>query len=90
MDGTTADYIVIPIVAVICLATWLAAIYWADAHPRKAPRAAAGQAGAAGATAGQVKQVKQVTVPRQAAAPAEDQDRERGQAPAGAARRGTR
>jgi hypothetical protein len=52
MDGTTADYIVIPIVAIICLATWLATIYWADAHPRKGPRAVAGQAGAARATAG--------------------------------------
>jgi hypothetical protein len=87
MDGTTADYIVIPIVAIICLAVWLATIYWADAHPRKGPSAVAGQARAARATAGQVKQV---TVPRQPTALAGDQDRERGQVPAGTARRGTR
>jgi hypothetical protein len=99
MDGTTVDYVVIPIVAVICLATWLAMVYWADAHPRKSPRtvamtaepdAAAGHAGAgqaaARATAGQVQQVD---VPRQATAPPEDQGNGRGQVPASSARRGT-
>ena len=98
MDGTTVDYVIIPIVAVICLATWLATVYWADAHPRKRLRtaamtadghAAAGHAGAgqaaARATAGQVQQVD---VPRQATAPPEDQGNGRGQVPASSARRG--
>jgi hypothetical protein len=44
MDGTTVDYVVIPIVAVICLATWLATVYWADgpdaARSRPAQRGA--------------------------------------------------
>ena len=92
MDGTTVDYVVIPIVAVICLATWLATVYWADAHPRKSPRTAAMTAepdadrAEARATAGQVQQVD---VPRQAAAPPEDQGNGRGQVPASSARRGT-
>ena len=96
MDGTTVDDVIIPIVAVICLATWLATVYWADAHPRKSPgtaamtaepdaAAGAGQA-AARATAGQVQQVD---VPRQATAPPEDQGNGRGQVPASSARRGT-
>ena len=94
MDGTTVDYVVIPIVAVICLATWLATVYWADAHPRKSPRTAAMTAepdaaegrAAARATAGQVQQVD---VPRQAAAPPEDLGNGRGQVPASSTRRGT-
>ena len=77
MDGTSADFIVIPIVAVISLAAWLVPIYWADRHPRKSPRtmtvtaepdAVPGQPGAAHAPAGHG------TVPRQATAPAEDHD----------------
>jgi hypothetical protein len=40
MDGTMADFIVIPIVVVISLAAWLILVYWADSHPRKSPRAA--------------------------------------------------
>jgi hypothetical protein len=39
MDGSSVDFIVIPIVAIICLATWLGGIYWADAHPRWGSRA---------------------------------------------------
>jgi len=77
MDGTSADFIVIPIVAVISLAAWLVPIYWADSHPRKSPRTTTvtagpdvvpGQPGTATAPAGQG------TVPRQATAPAEDHD----------------
>lgn len=99
MDGTTVDYVVIPIVAVICLATWLATVYWADAHPPKSPRtaamtaepdAAASHAGAGqAATRATAGQVQQVDVPRQAAAPPEDQGNGRGQVPASSARRGT-
>ena len=74
MDGTTVDYVIIPIVAVICLATWLTTVYWADAHPRKRLRTG---------------QVQQVDVPRQATAPPEDQGNGRGQVPASSARRGT-
>ena len=98
MDGTTVDYVIIPIVAVVCLATWLATVYWADAHPRKhlptaattaEPDAAAGPAGtgqaAARATAGQVQQVD---VPRQSAPP-EDHGNGGGQVLASSARRGT-
>ena len=33
MDGTMADFIVIPIVVVISLAAWLILVYWADSHP---------------------------------------------------------
>jgi hypothetical protein len=42
MDGSTIDVIVIPIVAAICLATWLFMVYYAASHPRwrgdEAPR----------------------------------------------------
>ena len=77
MDGSTIDVIIIPIVAIISLAAWLAPIYWADSHPRKSPRTTTvtagpdvvpGQPGTATAPAGQG------TVPRQATAPAEDHD----------------
>jgi hypothetical protein len=34
MDGSTADIIVVPIVAAICLATWLFLVYYASAHPQ--------------------------------------------------------
>lgn len=61
MDGSAADFIVIPIVAVISLAAWLVMVYWADSHPLKSPRRPTPTAG-------------QVSVPRQATAPAEDQD----------------
>jgi hypothetical protein len=34
MDGSSVVFIVLPIVSIICLATWLGGIYWADSHPR--------------------------------------------------------
>ena len=80
MDGSSVDFIVIPIVAVISLAAWLVMVYWADSHPPKSQRtamvtgeqdAAAGQAdttGTAQSAAGPG------TVPRQPAAPAEHED----------------
>jgi hypothetical protein len=40
MDGSSVDFIVIPIVAIISLAAWLVPIYRADSHPRKSPRTA--------------------------------------------------
>jgi hypothetical protein len=33
MTGSSIDFIVIPIVAVICLAVWLIMVYYADSHP---------------------------------------------------------
>jgi hypothetical protein len=42
MDGSTADLIVIPIVAMILLAGWLVAVFHAASHPQwKAQRTAA-------------------------------------------------
>jgi len=61
MDGSTVDFIAIPIVAVISLAAWLITVYWADSHPLKSPRTATATA-------------KPVSVPRQATAPADDRD----------------
>ena len=52
MTGSSSAPIVIPIVAVFCLAIWLGLVYYADAHPRwksqRAPRRPAepGQAAA--------------------------------------------
>jgi hypothetical protein len=34
MSGSSIDYVVIPIVAVICLAVWLGAVYYSASHPR--------------------------------------------------------
>ena len=34
MTGSTEAAIVIPIVAFLLLFTWLAAVFWADSHPR--------------------------------------------------------
>jgi hypothetical protein len=34
MTGSTAAAIVIPIVAFILLFSWVAAVFWADSHPR--------------------------------------------------------
>jgi hypothetical protein len=34
MDGTVADCILIPIVAMLSLAAGLIMVYWADSHPR--------------------------------------------------------
>jgi hypothetical protein len=34
MTGSSIDFIVIPIVATICLAAWLIMVYYADSHPR--------------------------------------------------------
>jgi hypothetical protein len=62
MDGASYDFIVIPIVALVCLASWLSIMYWADAHPKVSPRPAPvlhEQDAIAG----------QVNVPRQATAP---------------------
>ena len=43
MTGSSLVPIVTPIVALITLACWIGAVYWADAHPRwKASRAAPG------------------------------------------------
>jgi hypothetical protein len=33
MTGSSVDFIVIPIVATICLAAWLIMVYYADSHP---------------------------------------------------------
>jgi hypothetical protein len=40
MDGSSVDFIVIPIVAVISLAAWLVMVYWADRDPLKIQRTA--------------------------------------------------
>jgi hypothetical protein len=64
MDGSNYDFIVIPIVALICLASWLAIIYWADGHPKTGPRPAT-------VSRGQDAIAGQVNVPRQATAPPE-------------------
>ena len=75
MDGSSVDFIIIPIVAVISLAVWLVMVYWADRDPLKSQRTAivaneqdaiAGKADTAHPAAG--------TVPRQPAAPAEHED----------------
>jgi hypothetical protein len=34
MTGSTGDIIAIVIVAIVCLAFWLSAVYYANAHPR--------------------------------------------------------
>jgi uncharacterized membrane protein len=34
MTGSSIDFIVIPIVAVISLAAWLITVYYADSHPQ--------------------------------------------------------
>jgi hypothetical protein len=34
MTGSSVDYIVIPIIAVIGLIVWLGGVYYADSHPR--------------------------------------------------------
>jgi len=76
MDGAAVDFIVIPIVAIISLATWLAAIYWADRHPRTLPRTTTvgpAEPGAVPAQSGTaLAPTTQGNVPRQATAPAED------------------
>jgi hypothetical protein len=75
MDGASVDFIVIPIVAIISLATWLAAIYWADSHPRTSPRTTtappARQEFAVPEPAPQGL-ASHADVPRQATAPVED------------------
>ena len=62
MDGASYDFIVIPIVALICLAAWLSIMYWADAHPKTSPRPAT-------VSHEQDAIAAQVNVPRQATAP---------------------
>ena len=34
MDGSGLSLIVVPVVAVICLAAWLIMVFYADSHPR--------------------------------------------------------
>jgi uncharacterized membrane protein len=34
MTGSSIDFIVVPIVAVISLAAWLIMVYYADSHPQ--------------------------------------------------------
>jgi hypothetical protein len=84
MDGSTIDFILIPIVAIISLATWLAATYWADSRPRTNPRTTAicpaslaepGAVPTRPVTApapGQQEPASQGNAPRQATAPAGD------------------
>jgi hypothetical protein len=62
MDGASYDFIVIPIVALVCLASWLSIMFWADAHPKVSPRPAT-------VSYEQDAIAGQVNVPRQATAP---------------------
>jgi len=34
MDGSGLSLIVVPVVAVICLAAWLIMVFYADSHPQ--------------------------------------------------------
>jgi hypothetical protein len=74
MDGSPIDYIIIPIVAIISLATWLAAIYWADSHPRTTTErpASLAEPDAVPTQPGTAPAPSQGNVPRQATAPADD------------------
>jgi len=77
MDGASVDFIVIPIVAIISLATWLAAIYWADSHPRTSPRTTTARPASfaePGTAHAPIQQglASQRNVPHQATAPAAD------------------
>jgi hypothetical protein len=69
MDGSSIDFVVIPVIVIPLLVLWLVGMYHADSHaawrtgPSGAPRAVT--AGEAAATPAQV------TVPAQAAAPAQ-------------------
>ena len=49
MTGSSLVPIVTPIVALIALACWIAAVYWADAHPRWKSSGAAPRADITGA-----------------------------------------
>ena len=80
MDGSSVDFIVIPIVAVISLAAWLVMVYWADSHPRKSQRTAmvTGEQDAAAGQADTADTAQSAagpgTVPRQSAAPPGHED----------------
>jgi hypothetical protein len=76
MDGSSVDFIVIPIVAVISLAAWLVVVYWADSHPAKSQRTATvtDEHDAVAAQTGRTPPVARGTVPRQPTAPADDED----------------
>ena len=53
MTGSSLLAIILPIVAIVALAAWLAMVFWADAHPgRKAPGAQVIGADVPPATAG--------------------------------------
>ena len=50
MDGSGLSLIVVPVVAVICLAAWLIMVFYADSHPqwgRAAGRRSSGRAASA-------------------------------------------
>jgi hypothetical protein len=66
MDGASYDFIVIPIVALICLGSWLSIMFWADAHPKVSPRPAT-VSYEQDAIAGQVNVPRQATAPPKAA-----------------------
>jgi hypothetical protein len=67
MDGASYDFIVIPIVALICLAFWLSIMFWADGHPKVSPRPA--PVSYEPVSHEQDAIAGQVNVPRQATAP---------------------
>jgi hypothetical protein len=74
MDGSSVDFIVIPIVAVISLAVWLVMVYWADRDPLKSQRTAivtSKQDSVADTADTAHRAAGPGTVPRQPAAPAE-------------------
>jgi len=62
MDGASYDFIVIPIVALVCLGSWLYIMFWMDGHPKVSPRPAP-------VSYEQDAITGQVNVPRQATAP---------------------
>ena len=66
MDGASYDFIVIPIVALTCLASWLSIMFWMDAHPKTSPRPTT-VSYEQDAIAGQVNVPRQATAPPKAA-----------------------
>jgi hypothetical protein len=78
MDGSSIDFVVIPIVVIPLLALWLIGMYQADSHstwrtgPSGGPRAlSAGEAGEAVATPARVTVPAQAKAPARAAVPAQ-------------------
>jgi hypothetical protein len=68
MDGASYDYIVIPIVALVCLGSWLYIMFWMDAHPKVAPRPTVSyEPYEQDSVAGQVNVPRQATAPPQTA-----------------------